>query len=581
MGSRGSDKRGLNREETRRRNKAESNRRKEDTMEKRTDQAEFYRRAEAFIGRMMEEAPVAATQLGDHRFDDRLGDHSKAALERQQRGIKQAIKEFEGFDTTGFDVDARIDHRLLIQIARSILRGFEKFEVHLRNPGTYCDEGMGGVFLLLVKEFAPLEERLEKVLGRVRAIPEVLAQGRENIEPEQVPPVWNQVALESAQQGLGLFTMLIPALAQQTPKLAPQLNEASQRAAQALQDYAAFLQERVAPKARGDFAAGKDLFEELLREDHMLDCSTEELLKTGWRLFDETNAQMDKLAKEIGSGKTVKELLEQAKADHPGAEELLDVYRREVAKVRRFVATQDIVSIPEGESLKIEPTPPYLRGIIPYAAYMMPGPLEQVQQGVFVVTPVDPASPPEEQEEKLKGHNYAKLPVTALHEAYPGHHLQLVYANTVGSLPRKLGAIISTLFIEGWAFYCEELLEQLGYLDKPAQRLGRLSDQLWRAARIILDVSLHTGEMTVEEGINFLVERAGLERSNARAEVRRYTASPTQPMSYLIGKLEIVKLIDEYKKRHPQASLKEVHDAVLSCGSLPPRLMRQRLFADG
>ena len=138
--------------------------------------------------------------------------------------------------------------------------------------------------------------------------------------------------------------------------------------------------------------------------------------------------------------------------------------------------------------------------------------------------------------------------------------------------------MLSTLFIEGWAFYCEELMEQLGYIDQPLQRLGRLSDQLWRAARIILDVSLHTGKMTVEEGIDFLVERVGLERSNARAEVRRYTSSPTQPMSYLIGKLEIVKLIDEYKKKHPEAPLKEVHDAFLSCGSLPPRLMRERLL---
>jgi uncharacterized protein (DUF885 family) len=156
----------------------------------------------------------------------------------------------------------------------------------------------------------------------------------------------------------------------------------------------------------------------------------------------------------------------------------------------------------------------------------------------------------------------------------------LTFANRVGSLPRKLGAFLSTLFIEGWAFYCEELMEQLGYIDQPIQRLGRLNDQLWRAARIILDVSLHTGKMTVEEAVDFLVDRVGLERTNALAEVRRYTLSPTQPMSYLIGKLEILKIIDEYKKRHPRASPKEVHDAVLSCGSLPPRLMRERLLAD-
>ena len=545
---------------------------------KKTDQAEFYRQAERFIDRSMEEDPVTATQLGDHRFDDRLADYSKAALERQLREISEALGEFEGFDPAGFDIDARIDLQLMVQVAKSALRGFEKFKDHLRNPSKYSEECMGGVFLLLIKEFSPLEERLEKALGRLRAIPEVLARGRENIRPEEVPPIWNEVAMESCQQGLALFTVLIPALAQQVPKLATDLNAASQSAAQALEDYARFLKETVAAKAGGDFAAGEELFEELVRENHMLDYGTEEVLEIGWRLFEETEKAMEDLAQRIDRQTTARELLEVAKADHPKADELLDVYRREMARVRQFVAVQDIVTIPEGESLKIEPTPSFLWGIIPYAAYMPPGPLESMQQGVFVVTPVDPQSSEKEQEEKLKGHHYGKLPVTALHEAYPGHHLQLVYANSVGSLPRKLGGFVSTLFIEGWAFYCEELMEQLGYIAQPLQRLGRLSDQLWRAARIILDVSLHTGKMTVEEGIDFLVERAGLERSNARAEVRRYTATPTQPMSYLIGKIEILKLIDEYKKKHPQASLKQVHDAVLSCGSLPPRLMQERLL---
>lgn len=120
---------------------------------KNLEQAEFYRQAERFIDRMMEEAPVAATQLGDHRFDDRLGDYSKAALERQEREVREALAEFERFDPEGFDVDAKIDHRLMVQIAKSILRGFEKFRGHLRNPGGYCQECLGGVFLLLVKEF--------------------------------------------------------------------------------------------------------------------------------------------------------------------------------------------------------------------------------------------------------------------------------------------------------------------------------------------------------------------------------------------------------------------------------------------
>jgi uncharacterized protein (DUF885 family) len=121
-------------------------------------------------------------------------------------------------------------------------------------------------------------------------------------------------------------------------------------------------------------------------------------------------------------------------------------------------------------------------------------------------------------------------------------------------------------------------MEELGYIAEPIQRLGRLKDQLWRAARIVLDVSLHTRGMPVEEAIDFLVEKCQLERANAKAEVRRYTGSPTQPQSYLMGKLAILELIHEYKKSNPNVSLKEMHDAILGCGSLPPRLMRQRLL---
>jgi uncharacterized protein (DUF885 family) len=223
-------------------------------------------------------------------------------------------------------------------------------------------------------------------------------------------------------------------------------------------------------------------------------------------------------------------------------------------------------------------TPPYMRPIIPYAAYMPPGIFEQKQEGIFVVTPVNPNASPDEQEQKLRGHFNVKLPVVALHEAYPGHHLQLLWANRAKTLPRKMGSFLATLFIEGWAFYCEELMEQLGWIANPRQRLGRLHDQLWRAARIILDVSLHTRGMTVDQAVDFMVDKVQLERANATAEVRRYTMTPTQPQSYLMGKLQILDLVAEYRRVHREATLREIHDAILGTGSLPPRLMRQALF---
>jgi len=542
-------------------------------------EAEFYALVDGFFQRMMEESPVAATHLGDHRFDHRLGDHGPTARARQERMLREALAQLGAMDSAGWSLDARIDHTLVVRLARSFLREFEKLRNYERSPGMYVNECLGGVFLLLMRDFAPFRVRMRSALGRLEEVPRVLGQGKENIIPERVPKVWAEIALEGAKRGMVLFQVVIPLLALRTPHLFPRVVRASRRAARALRGYVAFLEGEVLPQARGEFAVGKDLFEEMLREDHLLDYTADELLEVGWKLLRDTRAQMETLAAKVAPGKTAREIIDEAKKDHPSPRELLAAYRREMERARRFVQEKGIVTIPEGETLRIRPTPPSMRPVIPYAAYMMPGPLEKKQEGTFLVTPVDRLAPRRVREEKLRGHYRAKIPITALHEAYPGHHLQLVYANRhAKTLPRKVGSALSSLFVEGWAFYCEELMESLGFLDQPVQKLARLQDQLWRAARIVLDVSLHTGKMTVDEAIEFLVKEVGLERPNATAEVRRYTGSPTQPMSYLIGKLEILKVIEEYKRCRPGASLREIHDAILSCGSLPPKLLRERLL---
>ena len=543
-----------------------------------TEQA-FYARSEHWLQRLLERKPVAATEAGDHRWDDRLADVSAAAIESDYRELRGALDEFQAMDTSSFRLDARIDQQLIVQILKQFVRQYEKLKLHLRNPGNYLDEAVAGVFLLILKEFAPLPERLRSALGRVREVPRVLEDGRRNIVPTEVPRVWAEITLEQAEQAPGLFLGLLPYMAgEAAPELQAELAEAGQAAAQAIQAYAEWVQNEVLPQAAGDFAVGRELFDEMLREDHMVDYNADQLLETGWQQFHATRAQMEAVAQEIDANKPVKELLEAAKADHPTAEGLLDAYREQMTAIRRYVIDQGIASIPPGETLRIVETPAYLRPIIPYAAYMAPGLLEEKQEGIFIVTPVDPSAPPEEQEQKLRGHYWAKLPITALHEAYPGHHLQLVWANRQETIPRRMGSFLATLFIEGWAFYCEELLEQMGYIAQPVQRLGRLSDQLWRAGRIILDVSLHTRGMSVDEAVQFLVQECSLEPTNALAEVRRYTQSPTQPQSYLMGKLAILELVADYRSAHPDASLRQVHDALLGSGSLPPRLMRQRLL---
>jgi uncharacterized protein (DUF885 family) len=539
----------------------------------------FYKEVDKWLRNMLEINPVWATEMGEHAWDNRLADRSADALEGQHRKVKEALAMFGDMARADFDNDTDIDHTLVVQLLKALARTHERVEPHRRDPAYYIDEAMTGVFLLIMKEFAPLKHRLESALGRSREVPRVLQQGVANLTVEEVPPVWAEVALEQARQAPSLFTGLLSTLAAKAaPGLVPHIRDAAQQVAQALGDYAGFLEQEVLPKAKGDFAVGRDLFDEMLRENHMVDYTSDGLLDTGWRLIRETETAMTELASDIDPERPAVALLDEAKAHHPTAEGLLAAYEEAMRAARQYVIDHDIAGIPENETLRIVETPVHLRPIFPYAAYMPPGIFEAKQDGLFLVTPVDPGAPPEAREEKLRGHNYAKLPITALHEAYPGHHLQLVWANRRESVPRRLGIALSTLFIEGWAFYCEELMEHLGYIASPIQRLARLKDQLWRAARIVIDVSLHTRGMPIQEAVDVLVRRCGLEPGNALAEVRRYTAHPTQPQTYLMGKLAILELVKAYRASRPEASLREMHDAILGCGSLPPRLMRRALL---
>ncbi len=545
------------------------------------NESAFYSNVRVFLDELMHDSPSLATALGEHRHDDRLADFSREAIQDQRKKLGSWLAQFQAAQTGGWSMDARIDLTLTIQTIKSLIRQIDRLRIVFRDPGFAANECLGGVHLLIIRAFAPLPQRMKSVLGRLRGIPKALADGRALIKAPEVPPVWADIALETSRQGIGLFSSLVPSLAENVPELKLEILAAAQAAAAAMKEYAEWIQNVVIPQAKGDFTAGKTLFDEILHEDHMVGYDSDSLLKTGWKLFDDTERQIRELAVRMDPGKTAKQILDESKKLHPSAGELLDAYRRAMSEARKFVVERGIATIPAGESIRVEPTPAFQRPLLPYAAYMIPGFFEPAQEGIFWVTPVEEGADEQAAERKLRGHPLADIPVTALHEAYPGHHLQLVAANRVKSIPRMFGTLLSTLFIEGWAFYCEELMEELGYINQPIQKLARLQAQLWRAARIIIDVSLHTRGMTVDEAIRFLVEKAWLEPDDATAEVRRYTQSPTQPQSYLMGKLQILEITAEYKKRNPSAGMRQMHDAILGCGSLPPRLMRQKLFGEG
>src|SRR5438105_8496586 len=325
-------------------------------------------------------------------------------------------------------------------------------------------------------------------------------------------------------------------------------------------------------RAKGSFAIGRDAFDALLREKELLPYDATSLKKWGEELYAETASKLAEAARALGDAEW-RDSLERLRKDHPAEDELVDVYRREMERSREATTTAGLASLPAGESLTVEAMPDFARPTLPYAAYVQPGPFERSRRGRFWVTLPAGDEPQTVKDERLSGHPRKGIAVIACHEGYPGHHLQLSTAADHPSLARK--ALRSNVAVEGWGLYVEELMTELGFLDSPETRLLRLKDLLWRAARVIVDVGLATGEMSFDEAVRFMVERARLEQPNAVAEVRRYTLNPLQPSSYALGREAILKLRD--KARGAGWGMRLFHDRLLGAGSLPPKLLAAEL----
>jgi uncharacterized protein (DUF885 family) len=266
-------------------------------------------------------------------------------------------------------------------------------------------------------------------------------------------------------------------------------------------------------------------------------------------------------------------VIERVKSDHPATfEEALEGYRDVMHRARAHLVEHGIATVPDDERIEVRPTPDHLRNVIPFAAYFSPAKFDPDPTGVYIVTPsVDGSA------RALREHYRASISNTSIHEAYPGHHLQLAVAAKHPSLTRL--QCNAPEFVEGWGMYSEQMMREQGFDDGPAFRLAMYTDAIWRACRIILDVRMHRGELTTEEAVDFLVEHTSFEEANAAAEVRRYTYSPTYQLSYLLGKVLILGLReDERRRRGDGFSLRAFHDTLLTNGSLPISFHR-RLFA--
>jgi len=530
------------------------------------DERTFAARVAAFVGERYAFDPTAATIAGLHDHDHRLADLTADGFAARDAHSDRALAEFGAVDPSALAAAERTDLALILAELRGE-RAVRDFARWRRQPSLYSDAVTRGAYYALLRSAGDPETRLLALAERLDQAPAALEAAIANLDGALTPPVYVVVAGETATAGATFVRAVLPSLAPEGSPSKRALTGAGKRAGDALDRYAAWLRDDLMRRARGSFAIGRDAFDALLRDKELLRYDAVSLKRWGEELYRETEGRLVAAVRDLGDADWRASVV-RLREDHPAEDELVATYRMEMERSRAATVAAGVVTLPAGEALVVEAMPDFARPTLPYAAYVQPAPFATERLGRFWVTLPDPGEPASIRRERLAGHPRKGIAVIACHEGYPGHHVQLSTAANATSPARK--ALRSNVLIEGWGLYVEDLMTELGYLDDPETRLLRLKDLLWRAARVVVDVGLCTGDMSFEQAVAFLVDGPKLERPNAVAECRRYTLDPLQPSSYALGRAAILDL----RERATRAGLplRDFHDRLLATGSLPPAL---------
>ena len=523
--------------------------------------------------RLIRDNPILGTALGLHDDDDRLGDGGREAVIAELEAERAHLTEVEAIDPAGLSATARFERDLEIHNLRRVI--FDTDVLRLWERRSLALDAIGdGLFLLFARDHAPLSDRLAAIAGRLEGVGAYLDESRTRATVPQVRR-WQRIELETAAELPAFFDELVAAgtsvLAQTEQR---RLERASESAKVAVELYAAWIESTLADGA-DDWAIGRERHDAMVQLRAFDGLDSDAILELGWQRLAQEHAGRAAAAREIDPDADELEVIDRIKSDQPASfEAALGAYRDAMLRSRQHIIDRDLMTVPDDERIDVIPTPEYLRNVVPFAAYFEPATFDDDPKGIYIVTPSVDDDP-----NAMREHNFASISNTSIHEAYPGHHLQLDTARRNRSLTRLLAD--APEFTEGWGMYSELLMREHGFDDAPRFRVVMHTDAIWRACRIILDVRMHRGELTAEEATDFLVEHTRFERPNAAAEVQWYTYRPTYPLSYLLGRTLLLGLrADEERRLGPAFSLKRFHDTLLRNGSLPISFHRRQLAAE-
>ncbi len=507
--------------------------------------------------------PLLASGLGLTGYDDRLPDLSASAWQR--RAVREdhwlgRLREVSEGSLT--DPEDRADRDLAVATlrGRQIMRDWSDWR---RNPDHYTAPGLSGVFGLFLHRLRPDADLCASAVARLEATPDLLAQGRANLDPELASPLLVRRALGQARSAV-TYTGEQVALHVDDAGLRTRLDRAGAVAAAAYAEFVPFL-EGLEQSARGGWAIGEARYDALLREREGLAYGARGLHERGLAAYAGLESEIRDLTRSLRGHDDWRRLLDELNDDYPTSSlEMLAGYDDWTARSRSFLAEHDLVTLPQGEECAVVEAPDFTRSVTAVAYYIAPPPLAAgPPKGHFFVPSPPVGASPEQVTDRLKSNARFTLPTTSVHEAYPGHHWQ--FAHLAATQHRTIRSVFRTpYFTEGWALYAEQMMREQGFFTEPTHVIGQVEARLFRAARMVVDTALHLGEMSPEDAANFMSTKTALSPETARAEVARYCAWPTQAPSYLTGALEIGRMAAEWP-----GDLRSFHDRLAGSGGLP------------
>ena len=539
----------------------------------------FQQIVDAYFDDYFKTNPSQATSVGFHQYDHQLEDFSLSAHQRNRRKLVEYLAAFQALNPRALSPLERDDREIMIVTIHSLLLEEDRVQMWRKNPDTYSSAVTSSIFALIKRDFAPPEERLRSVIEREKQISRALTQARGVLRTP--PKIYTRIAIEQLPGNIDFFQTTVPDAFKNVNDavLLADFKQSNDAAIAALKDYQGWLQKNLLPRSRGTFAIGAENYRLKLLYDEMVDVPLPRLLKIGYAQLRKDQQALVETARRIDPKKKPEDVLKELERDHPTADTLLSSAQQQLDGLRQFLIDHKIITVPGGAQAKVVETPSFMRATT-FASMDTPGPYEtKATEAYYNITLPDPSWSKEKQEEYLEGYNYPLLSNVSVHEVWPGHYTQFLWVknNPELSKTRKLTGAGSNA--EGWAHYSEQMVLDEGlHNNDPRYRLAQLVDALLRDCRYLVGIKMHTQGMTTDEAKEFFVKEGHQVPVVGEMETKRGTGDPTYLM-YTLGKLEILKLREDYKRKMGSAfSLQDFHDRFIKAGSPAVKIVRRELM---